>query len=222
MAKPPPSVPPSQVALAESARVAAIAAQIAGELYRASQVARKLALVAQNSRTMVARVGEQAAGLDVLSEYFAELSRDTIRLSGEVNLLATRIAGNSVANWRVLRFVEALRESTRWNDSDGYTTFTRGQIECTSVRAREQQEQFSEARAVLARRLDELDTYMRSASTLAVNFRLEATKTGAFEAVLRNLAADLDILSKTIGEHAQRSIVLLKEMRSFDAFAQAV
>lgn len=209
-------------ALADSARVAAASAQIAGELYRASRVAKKLALVAQNSRTMVARVGEQAAGLDVLSEYFAELSRDTIRLSGEVNALATRIAGNSVANWRVLRFVDALRESTAWNDAPGYAEFAAEQIEGASARASRQREQFSEARAVLARRLDELDTYMRSANTLAVNFRLEATKTGSFEAVLRNLAADLDKLSKIIGEHAQRSITLLQEMRSLDAFAKAV
>ncbi len=213
---------PSAAALANSARVAAIAAQIAGELYRASQIARKLALVAQNSRTMVARVGEQAAGLDVLSEYFADLSRDTIRLSGEVNQLATRIAGNSVANWRVLRFEEAVRESIRWNDTSAFAAFTAQEIERTSERARAQQAQFREARGLLARRLDELDTYMRSASTLAVNFRLEATKTGSFEAVLRNLAADLDGLSKTIGQHAQRSISLLEDLRNFDAFAQAV
>ncbi len=217
-----PASVPSAIALDNSARVAAIAAQIAGELYRASQIARKLALVAQNSRTMVARVGEQAAGLDVLSEYFADLSRDTIRLSGEVNQLATRIAGNSVANWRVLRFEEAVRESIRWNDTSAFAAFTAQEIERTSERARAQQAQFREARGLLARRLDELDTYMRSASTLAVNFRLEATKTGSFEAVLRNLAADLDGLSKTIGQHAQRSISLLEDLRNFDAFAQAV
>ncbi len=206
-------------ALAEAAHVAAVAARIAGELYRASQIARRLALVAQNSRTMALRVGEQAAGLDVLSEYFADLSRDTIRLSGEVNLLATRIAGTSVAYWRVLRYLQALEESPRWNDGPGFQAFAGQELNRAAAGAQEQQLHFSEARKVLARRLDELDTYMRSARTLAVNFRLEATKTGTHEAVLRNLAADLDGLSAQIGEHAQRSIVLLQEMRSFDAVA---
>lgn len=199
-----------------ASKIATLSAQIAGELYRARIIARQLALAAQNSRTMVARVGERAAGLDVLSAFFAELSRETIRLSDEVNRLATDIAHNSVSQWRVQRLQQALRASLQQNTADGFARFVEAQHAQGRARSAELSDNFRKIRAGLTDRLQQLDSHMRSASSLAVNFRLEATKTGEFEANLRDMAAAIEDRSLVIGEHAKRSISRLAELRQLN------
>lgn len=205
-----------------ASRIATLSAQIAGDLYRARVIARQLALAAQNSRTMVARVGERAAGLDVLSAFFAELSRETIRLSDEVNHLATDIAHNSVAQWRVQSLVDALARSRRYNDTSSYSALAQRHAEQAQDRIRSLSSSFRKVRSGLTDRLQQLDTLMRSASVLAVNFRLEATKTGEYEAQLRVMSADIESRSRVIGEHAKRSMSRLTELRTLDAIHQAI
>ena len=78
----------------------AAAATISGHLYRASLIARRMALAAKNSRAMVLRAGSKAAGLKVISDYFGELADKTINLSNVINLAAISISQNSVRQWR--------------------------------------------------------------------------------------------------------------------------
>lgn len=205
-----------------SARRALLAAQISGQLFRASRTARKLVLVAQNSRTMAARIGERALGLDVLSEYFAGLSRDTIRLSEEVSTLATQISGRSVESWRVRQFLNAINRSREIDASLKKGAALAESGNSAKKHADDLEQSIVGQRQILARKLGELESNARSASTLAVNVRLEATKTGEFEAILRNMASDLESLSLNIGERANNSVRLLEEMRSNRANAEAI
>ena len=62
--------------------------QVAGELYRASRIARQLSLAAKNSQAIVHRAGSRVAGLKVISEYFADLALKTIKLAEEINTIS--------------------------------------------------------------------------------------------------------------------------------------
>ena len=65
----------------------AAAATISGHLYRASVIAKRMALAAKNSRAMVLRAGARAAGLKVISDYFDELAtRPSISLTLSINV----------------------------------------------------------------------------------------------------------------------------------------
>lgn len=66
--------------------------QVAGELYRASGIARQLSLAAKNSQAVVHRAGSKVAGLKVISEYFADLATKTIRLAEEINSISLDIS----------------------------------------------------------------------------------------------------------------------------------
>ncbi|PID43106.1 MAG: hypothetical protein CSB48_07390 [Proteobacteria bacterium] len=76
------------------------AARIASDLDKARQIARQLAISSKNARAIVLRVGNRAAGLAVIANYYDELANKTISLARSINKTALDISSHSVTRWR--------------------------------------------------------------------------------------------------------------------------
>lgn len=178
----------------------AAAATISGHLYRASIIAKRMALAAKNSRAMVLRAGAQAAGLKVISDYFDELAGKTIKLSGSINQCAISISQNSVRQWRTNSFLSHVNRSKQRINQDKTSqlneALTCGEESLDALNS-SMQSQLSQ----LNEQLIDIRQYMQSSSVVAVTFRLEATQTGDYQPLLEHMANTIDGLSNDIKHH---------------------
>lgn len=178
----------------------AAAATISGHLFRASLIAKRMALAAKNSRAMVLRAGAQAAGLKVISDYFDELAGKTITLSGTINQCAIIISQNSVRQWRTNSFLSHVNRSKNRMDTSNTTqlnqALNQGKLNLNALN-NDMQVQLS----TLNEQLLDIRKYMQSSSVVAVTFRLEATQTGEFQPLLEHMASTIDGLSNDIKYH---------------------
>ncbi|MGR6871580.1 hypothetical protein ACU6U9_04575 [Pseudomonas sp. HK3] len=182
----------------------AAAATISGHLYRASIIAKRMALAAKNSRAMVLRAGAQAAGLKVISDYFDELAGKTINLSSTINQCAITISQNSVRQWRTNSFLSYVNHTKSKMDQDRTSQLNKAVEESESSLDRlskDMQLQLSQ----LSGQLIDIRQYMQSSSVVAVTFRLEATQTGEFQPLLEHMAHTIDGLSNDIKHHITSS-----------------
>lgn len=178
----------------------AAAATISGHLYRASMIAKRMALAAKNSRAMVLRAGSKAAGLKVISDYFDELADKTINLSHIINHSAISISQNSVRQWRTQSFLHNLSKCKQRIGDEKTPQLTPamevGENNLHLLASKLQSELSS-----LNDQLLDIRQYMQSSNVVAVTFRLEATQTGEFQPLLESMANSIDGLSNEIKNH---------------------
>ncbi len=178
----------------------AAAATISGHLYRASMIAKRMALAAKNSRAMVLRAGSKAAGLKVISDYFDELADKTINLSHIINHSAISISQNSVKQWRTQGFLHNLSKCKARVGNQKSTqldpAMSIGEDSLHELANKLQSELSS-----LNDQLLDIRQYMQSSNVVAVTFRLEATQTGEFQPLLESMANSIDGLSNEIKNH---------------------
>ena len=176
----------------------AAVATISGHLFRASLIAKRMALAAKNSRAMVLRAGEKAAGLKVISDYFGELANKTITLSDVINQYA--ISQNSVRQWRTNAFLHRLIQTQTKMEATNINqlsfAFSEGQAQLDHLTQKMHKQLLS-----LNEQLMDIRQYMQSSSVVAVTFRLEATKTGEFQPMLEHMANTIEQLTNEIKEH---------------------
>ncbi|MFY0700490.1 MAG: hypothetical protein JXR04_06685 [Bermanella sp.] len=178
----------------------AAVATISGHLFRASLIAKRMALAAKNSRAMVLRAGEKAAGLKVISDYFGELANKTITLSDVINQYAIAISQNSVRQWRTNAFLHRLIQTQTKMEATNINqlsfAFGEGQAQLDHLTQKMHKQLLS-----LNEQLMDIRQYMQSSSVVAVTFRLEATKTGEFQPMLEHMANTIEQLTNEIKEH---------------------
>ncbi len=182
----------------------AAAATISGHLFRASLIAKHLALAAKNSRALVLRAGEKAAGLKVISDYFDELAGKTINLSITINKKAISISRSSVRQWRTQTFLDRM-DNSQARLSGGKArqldlSIEGGQHYLTSLISALHSE-LRELNDLLA----DIRQYMQSSNVVAVTFKLEATQTGEFQSLLEDMAKKIDNHSNDIKYHITSS-----------------
>jgi hypothetical protein len=187
-------------------------ARVAGELYRASVVARKLSLAAKNSRAMVLRAGSMAAGLQVISEYFAELASSTISLSELINAQTILISRISVRQWRQQTLNTKLTTCINAANAQQISELTQ-RLEVSENTLAEMKQDFMKGMRGLENYLEEIQGLVRSSSVVAVNFRLEATQTGEFQPQLNSMADDIESLSNQIRDYLENSLKHLNRIR---------
>lgn len=177
----------------------AAVATISGHLFRASLIAKRMALAAKNSRAMVLRAGEKAAGLKVISDYFGELANKTITLSDVINQYAIAISQNSVRQWRTNAFLHRLIQTQTKMEATNINqlsfAFSEGQAQLDHLTQKMHKQLLS-----LNEQLMDIRQYMQSSSVVAVTFRLEATKTGEFQPMLEHMANTIEQLTNEIKE----------------------
>jgi hypothetical protein len=171
--------------------------QVAGELYRASRIARQLSLAAKNSQAVVHRAGSKVAGLKVISEYFADLALKTIKLAEEINRISLDISHLAVGRWRQNTLVAHLFESQEKNHNDNIDVI----IQETHEKQLELNNRFNIEIRSLESQLEEIQQYMQASRVVAVSFRLEATQTDEYQGILEDMATNIDVFSEKIKQH---------------------
>ena len=171
--------------------------QVAGELYRASRIARQLSLAAKNSQAVVHRAGSKVAGLKVISEYFADLALKTIKLAEEINQISLDISHMAVERWRQNTLVDHLLDSQEKNHNDKIDVI----IHDTQQRQLEINHRFNIEIRSLESQLEEIQQYMQASRVVAVSFRLEATQTDEYQGILQDMAKNIDTFSEKIKQH---------------------
>lgn len=171
--------------------------QVAGELYRASMIARQLSLAAKNSQAIVHRAGSRVAGLKVISEYFADLALKTIKLAEAINTISLDISHLAVERWRQNTLVGHLFDSQEKmaNDCVGLI------ITETKRKQSDINNRFNIEIRSLESQLEEIQQYMQASRVVAVSFRLEATQTDEYQGILEDMANNIDVFSEKIKQH---------------------
>ncbi len=171
--------------------------QVAGELYRASGIARQLSLAAKNSQAVVHRAGSKVAGLKVISEYFADLALKTIKLAEEINTISLAISHMAVERWRQTTLVDHLKECQKKTENNNVADI----IHATRNRQMEINNQFNVEIRRLESQLSEIQQYMQASRVVAVSFRLEAIQTNEYQGMLEDMAKNIDAFSEKIKQH---------------------
>jgi hypothetical protein len=171
--------------------------QVSGELYRASNIARKLSLSAKNSQAIVHRAGSKVTGLKVISEYFADLSLTTIKLADSVSRISLNISHMAVKLWRKNLLVKHLLTSQNKENNQQVNLI----IEQTTLEEQETNEFFNREVRHLENKLEDIRQYMQASRVVAVSFRLEATQSEECQGILDDMANNIDSFSEQIKQH---------------------
>ena len=171
--------------------------QVAGELYRASMIARQLSLAAKNSQAIVHRAGSRVAGLKVISEYFADLALKTIKLAEAINTISLDISHMAVERWRQNTLVDHLLDSQEKTDNEKVGAI----IFATKQKQADINQRFNIEIRSLESQLEEIKQYMQASRVVAVSFRLEATQTNEYQGILEDMANNIDVYSEKIKQH---------------------
>lgn len=197
-----------------SAEVTLASAMVAGEVYQVGLIARKLSLAAKNAMAMVMRAGSTASGLRVVSDFFSELANNAINSAQSIHQSAVFISHNSVAQWRLSAFDDAMRRSVALNPAaHNVNALLKKSQQRSQVRKQELQTNFRKEWTQLINYLDDIDQQIKASGVIAVNFRLEALETGQQTQLLNHMAKDIDLLSGQIKQHVQLSLKLLRDLR---------
>jgi len=201
-----------QHASSQIAAQTAASATISGHLFRASLIAKRMALAAKNSRAMVLRAGTKAAGLKVISDYFDELAGKTIKLSNTINQCAISISRTSVRQWRTQTFLDRLAKSQARLAPDKSQQLNTA-MENRHLFLTDQLHSLRSQLAELKEQLADIHQYMQSSNVVAVTFRLEATQTGEFQPMLENMASTIGKQSNDIKAHITTSQIKLSHFQ---------
>ncbi|GAA3925570.1 hypothetical protein [Litoribacillus peritrichatus] len=188
-----------------SASLSIKTASVAAELDKAESIAKELSLAAKNARFVVFRAGSKAAGLTVITSYFAELAENTIQLAHTINDISLRVATDSVREWKASLLIEHLNHAAEHLFEDAHKQTLATVIHNAQKTLRAISDQLKKELSKLDAQLEEIQTLMRAASVIVVTSRLESNRTGEFEQNLREMADNIQRLTTKIKDHATES-----------------
>lgn len=178
------------------ARQAISSAEISGRLFNAQKSAAKLSLSAKNLSVIAARIGADAAGLKVLSDFYDQFAQKAIKASIEINFLANGIARNTISRWRC----QMLLSKLDWVMNKNTVIDSMLQHQCQlSIKRQNLLKKESQIDChKLARILQELLDYMKTMQVIAVNARIEACVLNSHYLQLTQLSTSIDSYSASI------------------------
>jgi len=185
------------------------AARIAAHLYFATKIAKNLSLTAKNARAITARAGQQAAGFTALTTFIQELSSNTIRLAQQVNIVAVNI---SMAATQLERVQYAKKQFIRAQYLGPKAQFISSIDFCLKQTKQTElilSDKFSVLRFELDGLIEETRKQIRFAAVISTMSKVEASKSGAFEAQLDVIAANILLSGNEIRQELECAEVLL-------------
>lgn len=190
-----------------------VAAHIAGRLNQARRDAGRLSLAAKNLSVIAHRIGTDAAGLRILSEFYDEFAQRSIRLSEHINGLSAQISYKAVQAWRrhqledCLSYALAAHQGAASHRRLLDQAFARSHQGSANVR-----EQSLLLRRQLQQALDELSRYMQTIKVIAVNSRIEAVQLTLYQAQLHDLSTSINLNTNAILAHLEYCQRQLREL----------
>lgn len=194
-----------------------IAANIAGRLNQAQKDANRLSLAAKNLSVIANRIGDQAAGLRTLSEFYDEFALRSIRLSEQINRLSAEISRTSVKAWRQHQLELCLEYAIERSQAHReHITLVNLSFEQSTQQSAQLRQQSRTFRRQLHQSLDDLAGYMQTIKVIAVNSRIEAARLTAYQAQLKDLSASIDHNTNAIMSHLDFCQHELRELHDND------
>lgn len=166
------------------------AVNISARLFLAQKSAAKLSLTAKNLSVIAARIGVDAAGLKVLSGFYDQFAQNAIKVAGDINRLAQRIARNTMVRWRCHLFSQKVAVVLA-NNSNEQGLLNKSFQQAIAREQQLQQGNLSQCRQ-LERLLAELLDYMMTMQVIAVNARIEACSLSGYQLQLTQLAEAIE------------------------------
>ncbi|MDP5137904.1 hypothetical protein ORJ04_18285 [Rheinheimera baltica] len=166
------------------------AVNISARLFLAQKSAAKLSLTAKNLSVIAARIGVDAAGLKVLSGFYDQFAQNAIKVAGDINRLAQRIARNTMVRWRCHLFSQKVAVLLA-NNSNEQGLLNKSFQQAIAREQQLQQGNLSQCRQ-LERLLAELLDYMMTMQVIAVNARIEACSLSGYQLQLTQLAEAIE------------------------------
>tara|TARA_B110000881_G_C18548937_1_gene502908 strand:- start:272 stop:931 length:660 start_codon:yes stop_codon:yes gene_type:complete len=174
------------------------AARIAAHLYFATKVAKSLSLTAKNARAITARAGQQASGFTALTAFIQDLSSNTITLAQQVNVVAVKISMCTTQLERALYAnVQFFRAQELAHDAEYIDSISSGILK-THQRQSVLIQTFITLRFKLDSLIEDTRKQIRFAEVIATMSKVEASKSGDFEAQLNVIAGNILLASNQI------------------------
>jgi len=167
------------------------AARIAAHLYFATKIAENLSLTAKNARAITARAGQQAAGFTALTTFIQELADNTINLAQQVNKVAVSISVCATQLERVDQASIKFALAQKLGEGAQYLHTIRSGIVKTADHQKRLGNEFSGLRYNLDDLVEETRKQIRFAAVISTMSKVEASKSGHFEAQLEVIAANI-------------------------------
>ena len=169
----------------------AAAADISARLNRSRKQAGLLSLSAKNLSVLAVRIGQQAAGLKVLSLFYDEFAQRSIKVSNEINRLAASIALDSVLRWRSELFKQKVLRvlASKPANSADMLIVKKRKVEEVCDALKQHSDHYCHR---LDLQLDELLTFMQSMQVIAINARIEAGNLPDHRVQLDDLSEKID------------------------------
>ncbi|QIR16403.1 hypothetical protein [Shewanella aestuarii] len=193
------------------AQQTAAAADISARLNRSRKQAGLLSLSAKNLSVLAVRIGQQAAGLKVLSLFYDEFAQSAIVISNEINRLVARIALDSVSRWRREMFsnkVTQVLESDPLYSTALLMAKKQHVVTCCDEFRLNTQQYCRQ----LDMQLEELFKFMQSMQVIAVNARIEAGSIPEYQRQMDGLSEKIDQSTAVILEDVHICKSLIKEI----------
>ncbi len=190
----------------------AAAADISAQLNQSRKQAGLLSLSAKNLSVIAVRIGQEAAGLKVLSLFYDEFAQKAIKVSNEINKLAAKIALNSVKRWRSELFRQKVEQVL--STPPLYSReLLHNKINLGQAISNQLKQQTDSACQKLEGYLEELLTFMQSMQVIAINARVEAGNLPLHKAQLDDLSEKIDLTTRSILENVHACQHRMKEIR---------
>ncbi len=170
------------------------AADISGRLFQSGKSAYSLSLAAKNLSVMAARIGEDAAGLKVLSIFYDQLAQRAIRSTRDISQLAQLISRNTMLRWRCSLMLKKIQPVVHRHQES--QLLSRTFVQVTERESVIRSDGYASC-SMMHRHLDDLFECMTTIQVVAVNARIEAS-------TLKHHAAQMMQLSDSIENHSRK------------------
>ena len=174
---------------------------IAAELSEVMDTAKEITIGAANAKATSARAGDKARGFLPLTDYIDELARASLKVVHRINVEALDASRTASREFRA-QDAKAHFDSALAQIDDGISVHGIQQaIERLRGVLTECREGFQQHIKRLLILLEELDRNMRTAETIAVSCRVEASRAEEYEGSLGTVADNLARASTSIRSH---------------------
>ncbi|MGY3572728.1 chemotaxis protein [Vibrio sp. SCSIO 43135] len=186
-----------------------IAAEVAAELNRGMEVAKRLLLVASNARALALRAGESAAGFRPITDSIDDLVRVTLEASNRINIQAQQLSKIATAGTRsgtaVERFEHVYQRAKGANHLDSLNEARANNLK----EYRDISQRFSHEAKGLHEGLKTLYDELRIAQIISTMLSVEASQADEkYQAQLNTIADSVTQLAETIQAHVLQSLKL--------------
>lgn len=190
----------------------AAAADISAQLNQSRKQASLLSLSAKNLSVIAVRIGQEAAGLKVLSLFYDEFAQKSIKVSNKINQLAANIAANSVKRWRSELFQQKVEQVLCSQPQHSQDLLVR-KLQLRQHSCLQLKQQTDTACQTLEGYLEELLTFMQSMQVIAINARVEAGNLPLHKAQLDDLSEKIDITTRSILDNVHACQHRMKDIK---------